>query len=220
MKVLFDATGSPGCSGKLNSKQRPATSAMGMLLHAAHGGLSNSWPCLSQLSDDQRGVPLCRFGGMPAQMKALFDATGGLWSSGKLAGKPAAMFTSTASQGGGQETTIQNCEDLLTFCVHTVVRQPCSLCLYQQACGLIALHGLVRHAIMPCHRCQMVFMVLFCKSSTCTTRITHHLRSFQHNSKFSGYCSRIFDQDIDIDCNVLAALSNVVHHGMIFVPAG
>ena len=47
---------------------------------------------------------------MPSQMKALFDATGGLWSSNKLAGKPAAMFTSTASQGGGQETTIQNCE--------------------------------------------------------------------------------------------------------------
>ena len=51
-----------------------------------------------------------RFGGMPSQMKALFDATGGLWSSNKLAGKPAAMFTSTASQGGGQETTILNCE--------------------------------------------------------------------------------------------------------------
>ena len=53
---------------------------------------------------------LSRFGGMPSQMKALFDATGGLWSSNKLAGKPAAMFTSTASQGGGQETTIQNCK--------------------------------------------------------------------------------------------------------------
>ena len=52
---------------------------------------------------------LSRFGGMPSQMKALFDATGGLWTSNKLAGKPAAMFTSTASQGGGQETTIQNC---------------------------------------------------------------------------------------------------------------
>ncbi len=65
---------------------------------------------------------------MPAQMKALFDATGGLWTSGKLAGKPAAMFTATASQGGGQETTIQNCENLLTSCVHVVVWQPCSLC--------------------------------------------------------------------------------------------
>lgn len=49
---------------------------------------------------------------MPSQMKALFDATGSLWSSGQLDGKPAAMFTSTASQGGGQETSIQNCEPL------------------------------------------------------------------------------------------------------------
>ena len=47
-----------------------------------------------------------RFGNMPAQMKAFFDATGGLWSSGALAGRPAAMITSTASIGGGQETTI------------------------------------------------------------------------------------------------------------------
>lgn len=47
---------------------------------------------------------------MCSQMKALFDATGGLWTAGKLAGKPAGMFTSTASQGGGQEITIQNCK--------------------------------------------------------------------------------------------------------------
>ena len=53
---------------------------------------------------------LCRFGGMPSQMKALFDATGSLWTKGALDGKPAAMFTGTASQGGGQETTISNCE--------------------------------------------------------------------------------------------------------------
>ena len=47
---------------------------------------------------------------MPSQMKALFDATGGLWQKNALAGKPGAMFTSTASQGGGQETTIFTCE--------------------------------------------------------------------------------------------------------------
>lgn len=47
-----------------------------------------------------------RFGMMCAQMKAFFDATGGHWSKGALAGKAASMFTSTASQGSGQETTI------------------------------------------------------------------------------------------------------------------
>ena len=39
-------------------------------------------------------------------MKAFFDATGSLWSTGALSGKPAAMLTSTASIGGGQESTI------------------------------------------------------------------------------------------------------------------
>lgn len=47
-----------------------------------------------------------RFGVMAAQMKAFWDATGGHWQKGSLARKPAGMFTSTASQGGGQETTI------------------------------------------------------------------------------------------------------------------
>lgn len=47
-----------------------------------------------------------RFGMMCSQMKAMFDATGGLWLQGKLVGKPGGFFISTASQGGGQETTI------------------------------------------------------------------------------------------------------------------
>ncbi|XP_073005392.1 probable NAD(P)H dehydrogenase (quinone) FQR1-like 1 [Typha latifolia] len=46
-----------------------------------------------------------RFGMMSAQFKAFLDATGGLWKSQQLAGKPAGIFYSTASQGGGQETT-------------------------------------------------------------------------------------------------------------------
>ena len=46
-----------------------------------------------------------RFGTMPAQVKALFDATGSLWAKGALAGKPAGFFFSTGSQNGGQETT-------------------------------------------------------------------------------------------------------------------
>ncbi|OWM77619.1 hypothetical protein CDL15_Pgr017017 [Punica granatum] len=46
-----------------------------------------------------------RFGMMASQFKAFFDATGGLWRTQKLAGKPAGIFYSTGSQGGGQETT-------------------------------------------------------------------------------------------------------------------
>jgi NAD(P)H dehydrogenase (quinone) len=51
------------------------------------------------------GTPT-RFGNMAAQMRTLLDATGGLWKSGALIGKVGSVFVSTASQHGGQETTI------------------------------------------------------------------------------------------------------------------
>ena len=47
-----------------------------------------------------------RFGNMAAPMKHFWDSTGELWLKGRLAGKPAAVFTSTASLHGGQETTL------------------------------------------------------------------------------------------------------------------
>lgn len=62
----------------------------------------------SQLKDADGiifGFP-ARFGMMCAQMKAFFDATGQQWQSMALIGKPVAILTSTAAQGGGQETAI------------------------------------------------------------------------------------------------------------------
>ncbi|MBM3341544.1 MAG: NAD(P)H:quinone oxidoreductase [Betaproteobacteria bacterium] len=47
-----------------------------------------------------------RFGNMAAPMKYFWDGTGSLWIKGALAGKPAAVFTSTSSMHGGQETTL------------------------------------------------------------------------------------------------------------------
>jgi NAD(P)H dehydrogenase (quinone) len=47
-----------------------------------------------------------RYGNMAAAMKYFWDGTSGLWLSGELAGKPAAVFTSTASLHGGQESTL------------------------------------------------------------------------------------------------------------------
>jgi NAD(P)H dehydrogenase (quinone) len=47
-----------------------------------------------------------RFGNMTAQMKQLFDSAGSLWMKGELEGKPAGVFTSTATTHGGQETTL------------------------------------------------------------------------------------------------------------------
>ncbi len=51
------------------------------------------------------GIP-ARFGNMCAQMRNFLDQTGGLWAQGALIGKVGSVFTSTATQHGGQETTI------------------------------------------------------------------------------------------------------------------
>jgi NAD(P)H dehydrogenase (quinone) len=47
-----------------------------------------------------------RFGNMAAPMKHFLDGLGAQWATGVLAGKPAAVFTSTATQHGGQESTL------------------------------------------------------------------------------------------------------------------
>lgn len=47
-----------------------------------------------------------RFGNMSAPLKYFIDSTSGIWMSGALAGKPACVFSSTASMHGGQETTL------------------------------------------------------------------------------------------------------------------
>lgn len=47
-----------------------------------------------------------RFGNMAAALKYFLDGTSSLWLSGALTGKPAAVFTSTSSMHGGQETTL------------------------------------------------------------------------------------------------------------------
>jgi NAD(P)H dehydrogenase (quinone) len=47
-----------------------------------------------------------RFGNMAAPMKYFWDSTGAHWQNGALAGKPACVFTATASMHGGQEATL------------------------------------------------------------------------------------------------------------------
>jgi len=76
----------------------------------------------TQIWKDQQKIPVCtlddlreadgllmgsptRYGNMTAQMKALIDSTVDLWLSGAMEGKPAGVFTATASTHGGQETT-------------------------------------------------------------------------------------------------------------------
>lgn len=58
------------------------------------------------------GTPT-RFGNMASQMKNFLDQTGGLWAGGALIGKVGAVFTSTATQHGGQESTILSTHTVL-----------------------------------------------------------------------------------------------------------
>src|ERR1700747_2141807 len=75
------------------------------------------------VSERQADIPVCtlddlreadgvifgsptRYGNMTAQMKQLIDSTASLWLKGEMEGKPAGVFTCTASTHGGQETTL------------------------------------------------------------------------------------------------------------------
>ncbi|KAI9845815.1 MAG: flavodoxin-like fold protein [Sclerophora amabilis] len=67
------------------------------------------------------GIPT-RYGNFPAQWKAFWDHTGGLWASGALHGKYVGVFVSTGTLGGGQETTALSC--LSTFVHHGMTYVP------------------------------------------------------------------------------------------------
>jgi NAD(P)H dehydrogenase (quinone) len=69
------------------------------------------------------GTPT-RFGNMAAQMKQFIDQAGGLWAQGKLVGKAGGAFTSTATQHGGQESTLLSMHTVLLHLGFVVVGLP------------------------------------------------------------------------------------------------
>ncbi len=69
------------------------------------------------------GTPT-RYGNMAAQMKNFLDQTGGLWARDALVGKVGSVFTSTGSQHGGQETTIQSTQSVLLHLGMVIVGLP------------------------------------------------------------------------------------------------
>jgi NAD(P)H dehydrogenase (quinone) len=71
------------------------------------------------------GTPT-RFGNMCAQMRNFLDQTGGLWQKGQLIGKVGSVFTSTATQHGGQETTITSFHTTLLHLGMIIVGVPYS----------------------------------------------------------------------------------------------
>src|SRR4051795_6259850 len=69
------------------------------------------------------GTPT-RFGNMAAQMKNFLDQTGALWAQGKLVGKVGSVFTGSATQHGGQESTILSFHTVLLHQGMVVVGLP------------------------------------------------------------------------------------------------
>lgn len=69
------------------------------------------------------GTPT-RYGNMAAQMKNFLDQTGGLWFGDALVGKVGSAFTSTGSQHGGQETTLQSTHTVLLHLGMVIVGLP------------------------------------------------------------------------------------------------
>ncbi len=103
------ADGVRSAGGEAVIKRVPET-APEAVAKAAHFKLDQAAPIatVEELKDYDAiivGSPT-RFGRMASQMAAFFDAAGGVWMRGELNGKVGAAFTSTASQHGGQETTL------------------------------------------------------------------------------------------------------------------
>ena len=71
------------------------------------------------------GIPT-RFGNMCAQMRNFLDQTGGLWTKNALVGKVGSVFTSSATQHGGQETTIISTHITLLHLGMVIVGMPYS----------------------------------------------------------------------------------------------
>ncbi len=67
-----------------------------------------------------------RYGRLTSQMANFWDQTGGLWFKGALVGKVGAAFTSTASQHGGQETTLMGIHTMLLHHGMVIVGLPYS----------------------------------------------------------------------------------------------
>ena len=80
---------------------------------ATESNIPESGDLYAELSDLEEcsglilGSPT-RFGNMAASMKYFLDGTSGLWLKGALENKPAAVFTSTSSMHGGQESTLMS----------------------------------------------------------------------------------------------------------------
>jgi NAD(P)H dehydrogenase (quinone) len=96
----------PGARARVRTVPRVTT-----VVQAGEPAVPRSGPPYVELKDlsECAGLALgspTRFGNMAAPLKYFWDSTSELWLNGALAGKPAAVFTSTSMMHGGQETTL------------------------------------------------------------------------------------------------------------------
>lgn len=103
------AEGARGTGATVDLKRVPETTPEAVA-QAAHFKLDQQAPVASigELEGYDAiiiGAPT-RFGRMPSQMAAFLDQAGGLWLKGAFTGKVGAAFSSSATQHGGQETTL------------------------------------------------------------------------------------------------------------------
>jgi NAD(P)H dehydrogenase (quinone) len=109
--VAEGVRGVPGCEAVIKRVPETLTAeVLGMMgaLEAQKGMAHIPVATVDDLAEADAvifGTPT-RFGNMCGQMRQFLDATGGLWMKGTLVGKPASVFTSSATQHGGQESTI------------------------------------------------------------------------------------------------------------------
>lgn len=85
------------------------------------------------------GIPT-RYGNVPAQWASFWDQTGGIWVEGSLEGKAAGFFTSTASFGGGQDSTIKNSLDYLSHHGMVIIPLGYKSCFAELSC-IDEIHG-------------------------------------------------------------------------------
>jgi len=104
------AEGAAGVEGVTVDIKRVAETVPEALARASHYKLDQAAPIATVADLEAYDAIIVgagtRFGTAASQMRAFWDQTGGLWFSGALIGKVGGAFTSTASQHGGQETTL------------------------------------------------------------------------------------------------------------------
>jgi NAD(P)H dehydrogenase (quinone) len=136
------AEGAREAGATVDIKRVPETAPL-EVAKAAHFKLEQEAPIakIEDLADYDAiilGIPT-RFGRMPSQMAAFLDQAGGLWLSGKLNGKVGSVFASTATQHGGQETTLFSAITNMLHFGMVIVGLPYS---FPGQMGLTEIHGL------------------------------------------------------------------------------